>query len=154
MADSIRQRILTTFNTRMGTIKVASSYETDLGLSIFEWRTTDVQASELPALIWKDISMSEAEQITIMGPASQTEQAIELELSLMVQDGPDTGSTLRKAIADVQKAIGVDETWGGLAIRTDDMGNETGRDQAGKITGSATMQIRITYRTKRWNPYE
>ena len=154
MSDSIRQQIVTALDTRFKAILVANGYVTNLGEHIFEWRTTEVQEAELPALIWRDYAVSEAIPVTIMGASSLTEQAIDVELDIMAQDGPTTGATIRSLIADVQKAIGVDHTWGGLAIRTDDAGNETGRDQAGKITGSVTMRIRITYRTKLWNAYE
>lgn len=154
MPNSIRQIILTALDTRLKAILIASGYETDLGLSVFEWRTTEFQATELPGITWRDYAASEAVPITIMGASSKVEQALDVEMDIMVQDGPDTGSTIRKCIADVQKAIGIDPTWGGLAVGTDDSGNETMRDQAGKITGSVTMRIRITYRTKAWNAYE
>lgn len=154
MADSIRQRILTALDTRLKTIRTSAGYETELGLNVYEWRVIDLQEMELPGLIWKDYAVGAAEPVTmIMGDESLTEQIMDIDITIKVQDGQDTASTIRKAIADVQKAIGTDETWGGLALMTSDNGNETERDQEDRITGSVTMRISITYHTTRWNAY-
>lgn len=154
MADSIRQRILTALDTRLKTIRTSAGYETELGLNVYEWRVIDLQEMELPGLIWKDYAVGAAEPVTmIMGDESLTEQIMDIDITIKVQDGQDTASTIRKAIADVQKAIGTDETWGGLALMTSDNGNETERDQEDRITGNVTMRIGITYHTTRWNAY-
>jgi hypothetical protein len=153
VADSIRQRILTALDTRLKTIRTSAGYETELGLNVYEWRVIDLQEMELPGLIWKDYAVGEAEPATIMGDESLTEQTMDIDINIKVQDGQDTASTIRKAIADVQKAIGTDETWGGLALMTSDNGNETERDQEDRITGNVTMRIGITYHTTRWNAY-
>ena len=56
-------------------------------------------------------------------------------------------------IADLQKAIGVDTTWGGLATRTNPISSSLVVDQEDKIIGGATVTFTIDYVTKKWDPY-
>lgn len=154
MADSIRQLIITALDTRLKTILVSGGYATNLGWNVFEWRSTDLQESELPALIYRDISSGEALAITIMGASSKREYPLDVEIEVKGADGSTTPAQMRSMIADVIKAIGTDPTFGGLADMTEYNGDETSVLQEDKIMGSTLMRFRIIYRTKIWNPYE
>lgn len=153
MSVSIRQTIITALDTRLKAILISSGYITNLGQHIFEWRSVDLQETDLPAIIYRDISSGEALPVTIMGANSLREYPLEVLIEIHGADGSTTPAQMRSMIADVIKAIGTDPTFGGLAVMTEYLGDETSVEQADKTMGSTTVRIRIIYRTKIWNPY-
>ena len=88
MATSIRQQIMTAVDTRLKAMLVSGGYELDLGKSVHEWRSIPFDDGDLPAEI----------ELILSGAAAPTD--------------------MRRAVADVVKAVGSDRTWGGLAFDT------------------------------------
>lgn len=152
MADNIRQRIMTALDTRLSGILVASGYATNAGQHVFGWRVSDIQESELPAIVYRDGRTKESEPVIIMGADSKRDYPLIVELDLHGTSGTATPEHMRSMIADVIKAIGVDPTWGGLAVMTELLGDEMDMAQADRTIAIATMSICITYRTKLWDP--
>ncbi len=142
-----RQSIIDTIDTQLKTILTANGYDTDLGSNVFEWRQVPLQASELPALIYRD-AMSETEIIVL----DKHTHKLTLEVEVKTEPGAIDGTLARKMIADVVKAIGVDHTWGALAIKTDPLNSEIIFDEGGKekIISGAIINFEIMYRTDLW----
>lgn len=99
MATPIRQTLINNIKTQLQTITVANSYETNLGSNVFEWRESPLQQSELPAIILRDPSNQ------LVKTFGKHESVLRLELEIYTQGTP---ATMRKAIADVIKCIGVE----------------------------------------------
>lgn len=150
---TLRQQIMTAVAARLAGILVASGYETNLGENVFEWRDPSLQASELPALVYRDISDDRIEILDLMGADSHTQMGLTCEIELHGSEGSTTPATLRSMIADVISAIGTDMTWGGLALFTEYLSDETSVGQADKIMGMTTVRIRINYIMKVWDAY-
>ncbi len=140
-----RQSIIDAIDTQLKTILIANGYDTDLGSNVFEWRQVPLQESELPALIYRDVT-SEIEIIVL----DRHTHILNLEVEVKTQPGSTSGSLARKMIADVIKAIGVDHTWGALAIKTDPVSSEIVFEQHEKIITGAIINFEITYRTDLW----
>jgi hypothetical protein len=150
--DSIRQQIVDALVTRLEGILVNKGYETDLGLNIFEWRTTDFQESELPGCVVRDPD----EETEVKGQYHYNKLNIEIEAK--TKNSPVTALTTaresRKVIADITRAIGTDPTFGGLAIMTDPVDNESlDMEQKDRQFGSILMKLNILYRTKMFQPF-
>lgn len=152
MADSIRQQIMTALDTRMKAILTAGGYETDLGTSVFEWRTENLDDSQLPALVWRDIAAGVSDQADDGAAMGSHAHALTVEIEI-ITSGSTAPAAVRKMIADVYKAIGVDDTWGGLALATAPREDETEHDQAEKKIAGATIRAVIIYETLSFDPY-
>ena len=112
MADSMRQQICTAIDTRLKTILVSGGYETNAGSNVYEFWDIALEEDELPGIIWRD-GTEESEMLV----TSTQDRRVNIDLTLMAS-GATAPSILRKMIADIEKAINVDYTWGGLAIFT------------------------------------
>lgn len=153
MADSMRQLILNAVDARLKTILTTATppYETNLGEHVFEWLPRVLEDSECPAVIWKDLD--EVPSNLTIGKYGYHQHALRVELAIVDASAGSTPANLRKALADVTKAVGADTTWGGLAIRTDPVPNDMAVEQADRIAGAFRLTIQIDYQTQKWNPY-
>ena len=153
--DSIRQQIITTFHARMEEIRRLNGYTTDVGAHVFPWATEEVTMEDTPSLTYRDRAAA-GEQTTIEDNEGQQEFALSVEIEV-ADNRPGTdrtaAATCRAMIADVYAAIGVDDTWGGLALYTT-LGDDEMELQRGEhVLCRATITVVITYRTKMWDPY-
>ena len=150
MADSIRQSIINAIDARLKTITIANSYETDLGRNVFEHRTTALGDSELPGINFRDVGCDVSEEDVAIG---QHGYELIMEAEILVKEGSTTAVQIRKMIADVIKAIGVDPRWGNLAVRTSPVSDSLKFEQSEKIIAGALLTFPIIFRTNKFNPY-
>lgn len=150
MATSKRDGIITAIDTRLKTIFVAGGYELNLGSNIYWWimRPLDPD-SDLPAICLKD-----RDAITWSGIG---EHLHELEISVEIYMKPAytaAAATMRKAIADMIKCIGVDVTWGGLAQDTLLPPEETlAIEQQEYCFVAVGFRFVVQFLTNAWDPY-
>ena len=137
MTDSIRQRIISAVDTRFKTILVAGGFKTNMGQHIFEWKTDPFQASEVDGLTYND----------------RTEQRevgcgiYDLTLPLEIEIASTTPAQVRKCLADLEKAIHVDLTWGSLAFGSDLDANEMVVEKKEHVYTGSKITMNIYYRT-------
>jgi len=158
MADSIRQKIVDAVVTRFKTILVAGGYETNLGQKVFVWRDTREDAdpfgdTELPALNIRD-TKCETQYSAIATQRHQHRLTVEVELWTITAT---VHTQVRKLIADIHKAIGVDRRWEvagmKLADNTEPFQDEMGTEHKGKLKGGALFKFIVVYSTRAWDPY-
>lgn len=149
MADSIRQQIMTAIDTRLKTILVSGGYETNAGNNIYEFWDIALEEDELPAIIWRD----GAEDTELLVSTTQ-DRRLTVEL-IMQAVGTTAPTTLRKMIADVEKAMLVDNTWGSLAIFTSplDITDVFEVDHKERRIGACRAKFTVLYRTGYLNSY-
>lgn len=145
MADSIRQSIMTALDTRLKTIKTTAGYKTNAGNNVFDWLDRDLADTELDAIVYRDPA-NEILQETF----NQINNRVRVEIEVKTKSASTTGAQVRKLIEDVYKAIGTDETFGGLAHEAQPVSENIDIQQADKIMGSATVVIDIYYMTTKW----
>lgn len=155
MADK-RHAIMAAVVTRMQEILSASGYYSNLGQNIYEWRPKLVteggasyvpfEQTELPAI---DIRDPLDTVVTIeQGGTEEHSLSVEFEIA---HEAAATGQTMRKQIADVRKAIGVDVSWGGLASDTSrEMTTETVHLQGDRKFFRTLVRTKITYLTSEY----
>jgi hypothetical protein len=151
MADTVFQQIRSAIDTRLKTILVANGYNTDAGSHVFYWRTALLSPdSELPGIIYLDTGESTENSEF----ALQTNKAsVIVKCFACGSDDATIKAALDQIYADVMKAIGVDETWGGLAISTEKISHAIEMERKEQVVGSFSIEFQITYRHKRWDVY-
>lgn len=147
---SIRQSIIDAVKTRLEGITIIGGYQTNIGQKVTEWQTYDPNDRELDCIMFRDPSA----KVTDPDEEDDNTEAWHyknLALQIFVlSSGAATPATLRKQIADVLKAVGVDVTWSGHAIDTTLEGDETQIDQETKKIGASLVTLSIRYKTLKW----
>lgn len=143
-----RTDILTAMTTRFnGIVSGSGSYSTTLSGSVSTWRTVPVLLSEVPFLNIRD-TLEEIVDDTQGGASGRmTQRRLIVELEVVAQDI----STLRSLMKDIETAIAVDETWGGLALRTQPISSEVLASQERDAIAGVLITVRVDYRTGRWS---
>ncbi|MDQ3819078.1 MAG: hypothetical protein M3362_15570 [Acidobacteriota bacterium] len=155
MTVSVRQSLVDAVKARLSGILTANQYApgqnylTDIGSHQFEWRTTPLEAADLPAHIIRD-----EEENTLVTEKNQGHlpRSLKIVCDLVLSESDQTATNARKAIADVIHAIGVDDKWGGLARRTLPVKDELMMDAEGKRISGARVTFQIEYGRAAWTP--
>jgi hypothetical protein len=147
MPDTIRQQIITSVDARFKTVLVTNGYQTDVGANVFDWRAEALEEGDLPALIYRDTVCS----TEISNISSYTHKMTVEIIAVVANDTPM--AIIRNIIADLDKAIGVDDRWGGLAILTERTGDESWIEIDDKKYAGCRVTVVITFRTLGWNDY-
>jgi hypothetical protein len=131
--------------TRLKTIQLPT-YETATGENVFLWRESPLEPDEVPGIYVFDTDDVSVDFSLAPSHARAEEHQLTVEIGLVATSTDE----YRKIVRDVRKAIGVDETFGGLAMRTTPVRSTVAVDDAGvKILG-IEMIIRVDYRTQKW----
>ena len=145
MSDSIRQQIMSALEARLKTIKKASGYKTNLGWNIAHWRVPPWAEADLPACTLRDTS---AENIPL---ALKTfKNIISVELEIACTSGSTTITDAYDLIEDVYRAIGTDQTFGGLALSAWLPSSEIVVEQEDRIIAGVRITMTIEYIAARW----
>jgi hypothetical protein len=148
---SQRTLIILALETRLKTIKTTAGFQTNIGNSVSVWKHGKYQPNELPALNVRyavDPDMIDSEGLR--GPKNIWNRILPVEISAAVK-GSATIADIEKIISDVWKAIGVDDTFGALALTTNPTGDTINEDTAENIIVGAALTMNIEYRM---NQYE
>jgi hypothetical protein len=148
-----RQSIITAIITQLKTITPANGYYLNFADSgtvekVFDNRITELEEDELPIISISDKDETPNNDL-MSGSRNPWWRDLDIDISI-VTNGEVAVADIRKAIADVQSAVGVDTTWGGLALDTRWIGTVIGRDQMEEKILDATVQIRVIYQTVEW----
>jgi len=145
---SKRQGIVTAANTRFAGIRTANGYQTNIGAIEREWQTTPLGENERTAVMVSD--PVDTKLPDPIGPnSSRCLWALTLVIDAQLEESAQNAVEGRKAIDDIKKAIAVDDTWGGLAKRTEEVVDRLLKDKPGtRITGVQVIVRVITSRAK------
>lgn len=145
MSDSIRQQIMSALDTRLKLIKTTGGYKTNAGNNVFDWLDRDLDDSELDAIVYRDPANEIIEETF-----SQVSNKLRVEIDAKTKSTSTTAAQIRKIIEDIYKALGTDETFGGLAYQTSPASETIEIRQQDKIMASATIAIDIYYIVTKW----
>ena|SRR3990167_8860203 len=152
---SRRQTLFDAILARFKAITVSGGYETNLGRHVFAWRNTADQPFTVAELAIGAINVRDPQSQTTQGDPSiisKHHHTLTLVIEGAVQLGAEA-ATVRKMIADLTKAIGVDRKWSAIAYETN-----PGEDQilvaANGITITGfTYTFTVEFRTANFDPY-
>lgn len=137
MTESIRQRIITAIDIGLKAILVTGGYKTNMGLNVFEWKSEAFAASEVDGLTYRD--RTDPRQVGC--GVYDHEMPVEIEIV------STTPAQIRKCLADLEKAIHVDPTWGGLAFGTDLDMDETAIEKKEHVYTASKIIMTVYFRT-------
>jgi len=147
MATTIRQQILTAYNSRLATILTTGGYNTNLGQQIHYDLATPLNESQTPALKYK----VKSDPPDYRYGAEIHRLLIENEISAV---GSNADSTVESCIGDFMAALAADGTLGGIC---QDISNfDTGEaiiDHQGTFSVQVPVTVEIWYSTKINDPY-
>lgn len=141
-----RQQIVDAVETRLKTILTSNGYYTDLGNEVYVWLQRPIEDAKTLSAIIRDL---EQEEITFEDQNSTHLHRKNLEVEIEIVSS--SASALRQAEADVNKAIGTDPTWGGLAELTRPYNSvPVFPDQKERKRTGIARTIIIQYKTEAW----
>jgi hypothetical protein len=147
--SSRRQQIIDAVKARFATITPENDYETNLGNSLDEWRTEAFDDSELPGINLRD----ESEPVTYASKQSGSVlRQLNIVADLIFKEADCSATLARAGLAEVEKAIAVDPTWGSLAKLTIMNVSRLMTDDKGMWLGGAQIAFTIEYFTAPFNP--
>ncbi len=140
------QRILDEVQTRFGDILYDNGYNSDIGQHVFDRKPDPWSEDDVPGVNIEDFDKPER----LIGIDLH-----QLELTLtIITNGEDSPENLRALWADIQKSVGVDITWGGLADDTHLAVPERTQIAIGdKVYGGMRIVLVIEYATDPRDPY-
>lgn len=158
MPTTIRQRLVNAVKARLELILVASGYNSDLGQRVHLWRATPLGEDEAPFLNLKDVKRTTE---TVLLGQSAHQHTLTLWVEVLARRDVDVPADeiVRRYLADVEKAVGVDRYWTEaatgtrLAFDTRPVEDQMTVEQAGQIIAGARHTFTILYRTRAFDPY-
>lgn len=139
-----RHEILVAIGDRLREVTIPNGYHTDIGVYAAYW-ATDLTEYGAAAVTWRD---PEEETVT-NNRFHDNSLSVELEAIVFTTIPLLDGCLL---LADLIKAVGTDPTWGGLASKTDLIGNEKTVETSGQTAVRIILNLQILYRTPLFNP--
>lgn len=149
MTDTKRQKIVDAVIARMQLIRTANDYQTDVGARVDDWPVR-YDAAELPALGVLDLPDTVGkESIESKGAKHRMRMQVRIFSSSATQS-----SVLRQMIGDVVAAIGVDLTWGGLAMDTEPASEGFIIPNEAMEVAGAAIEFVVVFNTATFDPYQ
>jgi hypothetical protein len=108
----------------------------------------DQLATELPAAIVRDTT-DEVVNVGLESSYAVSDHAMNVRIEVVAANDA-TLAAVREHLADIYKAIGTDEKWSNYAQRTEPVRDEIVIDQADRRISGAIIDVRVFYRTQRW----
>lgn len=147
LPNTIETDIIDQIILRLSAIKEGTDYYTTV-VTVDDNRSTPYEVEEMPVINIVDGNIElESEQVS-----SDTHHTLGMSIDLIVLAANDDVLYFRNFLNDIQKAIGLDVTWGGLAFNTELLGIERDIvDQQNNKIANARIRIKIIYRKKQWS---
>lgn len=116
--------------------------------TVHQWRPSNLAQSELPALEVRDPACSVGAGAEIGRFTHRLNIEVEGWAKASGTPAPaKAAEAARTLVANIVAAMGVDPTWGGLALRTSYSGRDLEVDRAEVTVGLCTVTFIIEYRT-------
>jgi hypothetical protein len=146
MPTSKRQSLVTALDTRLKTLLTTGGYETNLGQNVQWYRQEPFTETE------SGISCEDSEPAPEWLGVGVHLHRLTVAINVVLPAGA-AAPEIRKAAADVVKAIGTDLTFGGLAedCVLGEMPMAVGQEAV--RSGGTVINLVIEYTTEPWNAY-
>ena len=147
------QQIIDSIRTAMKTILITNGYHTNLGQRVYLNKANSIiDRNDENALNIKDVSLSAVTSLS-GGVINYFNYQMQIEIDIHFK-GDASITEIRQGVWDVQKVIGLNYTWEGLAINSyPPDGSEFIQlifEQEENIVVGAKINFVIEFRTKQW----
>ena len=148
MPKTVRQQIVEAVRDRFKTIRTSGGFQTNLGANLTVWNVVPITERQLEGIDLRDTSDKYDDKIT-----RHVDHKLRIDAEFHCKREEATAAYLRNGIADINQAVGVDSSWGNLALRTRILGDEMIIDKTDKTIGGVQVQLEIEYRHTRFNMF-
>ena len=136
-----RGTIMGLVDTALKTIAAGATYTTNLGSKVYEWRAAPLDdATSLPACSYRDTLSTRFISTNVWL------NTINLEITVFA----NTAAVVRSCVGDLIICIGANKTWGGNAISSQYVSEDTGVEQHNKLVFISRVSFAIQYQTTYW----
>lgn len=141
-----RQTLVDRILARFALITTANGYLTNVGAKVREWQTTPLDETELTTLLVRD-TIASVQPDPNGSNSSRRTWSQQIIVDAVLPETAQNAVEARKTISDINKAVGVDQTWGGLARRSDQVNEKLMLDKTGgRVAGVQLIFNAITSR--------
>lgn len=151
-----RQTLFDSVITRLKTIvSAAAAYETNIGSQVFAWRDTTTNPFTEVELATGALNVRDPRHVVEQGgPAviGKHHHTLSINVEGAVALGTEAAQ-VRKMMADITKAIGVDRHWSGIAYDTAPGEDQILVAQNGTAITGFSYNFSIEFRTGNYDPY-
>jgi hypothetical protein len=150
--SSLRQQIVDAIKARLVGIDTGFGYNTNAGLHISTWRNKPFELKEMPGINLSDTK--ETQEAWNLAPNGGTwRRTLTIEIGFAAGSASSAGVDVlgRQVEADIEAAIKLDPTWGGLAEWSTPVSSELGVDQGADAVCAGKLTFNVIYRTDAWN---
>jgi len=144
-----RQTLVDRILARFALITVANGYQTNIGAKEKEWQTTPLDENETPAVMVHD-PIAQIRTDPKGENSSKHTWATQIVVDAVLPESAQNAVEGRKAISDINKAIGADQTWGGLARRSEQVSEKLMLDQSGTRIAGVQVIFNVITSRKPW----
>lgn len=138
-----RKGVVDALATRLADIAVANGYLTDAGINVFVWKLTPFGNTQLPGVVIRDVSES---YIYEDMPVNMKMCRLEIDIDAFAKSIDE----VRNIAADIEKAIGVDETLSGAVEFINQIETSIDAEQHDNVIAVAGMRIEANYLSERF----
>lgn len=156
MPDSVRERILKNVQSTLETVTVENGYGHTLR-SVQRFQQQGQELKDVPMVVL----IEGGDDVELEGPLAgaysltsrnMTISAVLIQRQDLEEDARSASEVMNSLLADVQKAMQVDSTRGGLALDTEEAGIGEMDVEEGQPELVQTVGFRIRYRHRRTDP--
>lgn len=147
MTDSVKTQILDDIVSTVRGVSAGSTYSRNI-------RTASRSAKTLPeSPIFDVVYVDRTTQRKTFLMDNYTQVELSVWLVCIVEDGSDIGTAVDAIEADVERALSVDKTRGGIAITTKVLSTEEATTEGMEPLGATLIEVQVLYRHTEGNPY-
>jgi hypothetical protein len=149
--SNARQTLVDRILARFALITTAGGYQTNVGAVVREWQTTPLDEAEITTILVRDPVATALPDPN--GPnSSKHSWAQQIIVDAVLQESAQNAVEARKTISDINKAVGVDQTWGGLARRSDQVSEKLMLDKEGGHVAGVQVIFNVITSRRQWEP--
>lgn len=140
---STRQLIVDEIMATFREIKIDNGYNFDLGDEVYCWKSNPVESAKSFLLNIKDTTDNVS-----LTPYNKSDHTLTVVAELYARGGANKVEDIRKMMEDVNRAIGSNWTWDGLAIKTHVISNDIEDvEHVDRLVVVGRVTFAVTYRT-------
>jgi len=136
-----RQQIIDKLKEVLNQITTVNGYQTDIGQNVFDWRLEPLRREETPCIVIRDI------ESYVDDYNNANDIRLELQFDIIMTT---TIEDLRKALADLKKCLGQNETLDGLVFYMQWKNDSFDADLEEDRILVASCRVSTLYRVNRW----
>ena len=138
-----RQQIIDKLKEILSQILIVNGYQTNIGQNVFDWRLEPLRREETPCIVIRDIESYVEEDYTDNANDIRLELQFDIIMTTTIED-------LRKALADLKKCLGQNETLDGLVFYMQWKNDSFDADLEEDRILVASCRVSTLYRVNRW----